>query len=271
MAQRIALYNDKGGVGKSTLTTMLADGLAVYHKQRVLVIDFDCQAATSRMLIGYHGVKAAADEGKRLPDLLDTLLSPVSTRHQKEAVNEKQFIIQRASDVEEAHINGVLDIIPSGGRLFDEASRHKLAKRPSKNKAELRVLLQDSLGTYLDKLDSSYDIILMDCPAHISLYAFVAVGLANYVIVPTPLENLCLTALPELFRWLSTQFSLGAVDGFDQDYAASKGDKGGVILCGLLASHSDPLEALQFAEGLLDPRAAFVECLGEEGRFVLGV
>ena len=61
------------------------------------------------------------------------------------------------------------------------------------------------------------------------------------------------------------------MDGFDQDYAAGKGDKGGVILCGLLASHGAPLKAIQFAECLLDARAAFIEYLGEEGWLFLGV
>ena len=38
-----------------------------------------------------------------------------------------------------------------------------------------------------------------------------------------------------------------------------------------LASHGDPLKAFQFAEYLLDTGAAFVECLDEEDRLVLGV
>ena len=65
--------------------------------------------------------------------------------------------------------------------------------------------------------------------------------------------------------------ALDPVDGFDQDCAAGQGDKGGVILCGFLASHGDPLKALEFAECLLDTGAAFVECLGEEDRLLLGV
>ena len=64
---------------------------------------------------------------------------------------------------------------------------------------------------------------------------------------------------------------LGPVDGFDQDHAAGKSDKGGVVLCGFLASQGDALKALEFAECLLDPRAAFIEYFGEEGRLVLGI
>ncbi|MGA9550473.1 MAG: hypothetical protein WBS14_22820 [Rhodomicrobium sp.] len=40
--------------------------------------------------------------------------------------------------------------------------------------------------------------------------------------------------------WEINDSVLGPVDGFDQDYAAGQGDKGGVVLCGFLASHGDP-------------------------------
>ena len=40
---------------------------------------------------------------------------------------------------------------------------------------------------------------------------------------------------------------------------------------GLLASHGDPLEAFELADGLLDAGAAFIQYLGEESRLLLGV
>ena len=45
------------------------------------------------------------------------------------------------------------------------------------------------------------------------------------------------------------------MDGFDQDQGASESDEGGVAFGGLLAAHGDALEALQLADGLLDPGA----------------
>jgi hypothetical protein len=43
------------------------------------------------------------------------------------------------------------------------------------------------------------------------------------------------------------------VDGFDQDQAARNAGKGGRAFRGLVATHRDTLEALEFALGLLDP------------------
>jgi len=61
------------------------------------------------------------------------------------------------------------------------------------------------------------------------------------------------------------------VDGFDQDQPASKSDEGTIAVGGLLAAEGDALEALQFADGLLDAGAGSVEYFWEEGRSGLGI
>ena len=70
MPKCLAIYNSKGGVGKTTTAVMLAEGLAVFHKLRVLVMDFDCQASASRMLIGDEGIEYAILNQKTLPNAL---------------------------------------------------------------------------------------------------------------------------------------------------------------------------------------------------------
>src|SRR5438552_18918512 len=52
----ISIYNNKGGVGKSTLTVGLAEFLAANKKQQVLVIDLDAQASSSGALLGRQAV-----------------------------------------------------------------------------------------------------------------------------------------------------------------------------------------------------------------------
>ena len=58
--------------------------------------------------------------------------------------------------------------------------------------------------------------------------------------------------------------ALGRVDGFDQDEAEGERDEGTVIARSLLATKGDALEALEFADGLLDARPRFVEDFREE-------
>ena len=55
----IAVSNRRGGVGKTTVTMMLAYGLAVTGQQKVLVIDLDPQSSTSTVLMGGEKLKEA--------------------------------------------------------------------------------------------------------------------------------------------------------------------------------------------------------------------
>jgi chromosome partitioning protein len=55
----VSIYNNKGGVGKSTLTVGLAEFLAANRKKSVLVIDLDAQASSSGVLLGGPEVNRA--------------------------------------------------------------------------------------------------------------------------------------------------------------------------------------------------------------------
>ena len=61
------------------------------------------------------------------------------------------------------------------------------------------------------------------------------------------------------------------MDGFDEDEAESKGDKGAIVLGCLLAAERKALEALELAHGLLDARTPPVEGSRKELRPVPGI
>jgi len=49
---KIAMFNNKGGVGKTTLTCNLASHFAKNHNKRVLVIDCDPQCNATQLIMG---------------------------------------------------------------------------------------------------------------------------------------------------------------------------------------------------------------------------
>jgi len=61
------------------------------------------------------------------------------------------------------------------------------------------------------------------------------------------------------------------VDGFNEHETAGETDDGGIAYVCLFAAHGDPLEALEFADRLLDPRPEFVETFWKETAPMLGV
>ena len=70
MATRVCVGNRQGGVGKSTVTMMLAHALAILGKKRVLVIDLDTQCNSSFAMIGSARWREAAEEKATLAEYM---------------------------------------------------------------------------------------------------------------------------------------------------------------------------------------------------------
>jgi pilus assembly protein CpaE len=73
----VALFNPKGGVGKTTIATNVAACLQIWHNQRVLLIDADTVSGHIQTSLGIDRVQSVADswdendgnQGPSLPDL----------------------------------------------------------------------------------------------------------------------------------------------------------------------------------------------------------
>ena len=75
MTKFIAVSNRRGGVGKTTVTMMLAYGLSVGRRQKVLVVDLDAQASTSIVMMGHQRWRAAREAHRTTSALLTQIVS----------------------------------------------------------------------------------------------------------------------------------------------------------------------------------------------------
>jgi cellulose biosynthesis protein BcsQ len=158
MAVRLAVANLKGGVGKSTTTLFLAEGLALFHDLRVLVVDLDPQSNTSFMLLSRDGLDAAENAGRTLPQFLVDIEGSAKI---KQPIHS--YICADVSDVSDLHGRpGRVDVLPSVPRLwFVETLVEKKSYMQNVDPgAELRL----TLGRYLHPVDHLYDLIIFDCP-----------------------------------------------------------------------------------------------------------
>ena len=214
MPTRLAIYNSKGGVGKTTTAVMVADGLAHFQGLRVLVMDFDRQASASKMLIGKDGIEDATLNKKTLLDVLGAFLS-------KEH-NINKYIYTGASDLIELRDtkeDNKLDMIPSIGIMHDELSDLEQSLQSTMPEAPLDVIMHKHFDAVLKKLDKFYDIVIIDCPAGQSPYALAAIRLADHMIAPTVLEENSLGVLSDLFTFL------------EDDMGVDPKNKVGVLMC----------------------------------------
>ena len=142
----IALFNQSGGVAKTTLTQNLGYHLAQKKKQRVLLVDMDPQAS----LTTFMGLE---------PDELS------------ESVHSS-IIDSKPLPIYSQLIHG-MSLVPTDINLA--ASEMQLASAISR---EYR------LKNALAKVADDYDTILIDCPPSLGLLSIISLTAATHILVP---------------------------------------------------------------------------------------
>jgi cellulose biosynthesis protein BcsQ len=162
----ITVFNNKGGVGKTTTTINLAAALNKLGK-RVLLIDIDAQANLTTGL-GIDPLEDIEEQGKK--DITHLLTNP---RVQLEDV----VIRKQWDDIE-------LDIVPSHIRLSD--MEQELVTTP-----DIDRVLTKRLKKHLEQ----YDYVLIDPPPSFGKANTIALMASSAVLIPTQLTPYPVRAL----------------------------------------------------------------------------
>ncbi len=155
-ALSVCIYNNKGGVGKTTTLINLA-GVLAKHGKKVLIVDFDSQADTTLSLKLSPGQVCLSD------CLIDTRLNIQDTV-------VPFTVITRGRTVH------IFDVIPSDSGL-ERYTESDVAAKIQKQIARLR----DLLRVFVDK----YDYILIDCPTQWLFFSQSGVYASDVVLIPT--------------------------------------------------------------------------------------
>ncbi|MEG4810873.1 AAA family ATPase [Microcoleus sp. F8-D3] len=158
----IAVYHNKGGVGKTTTVVNLAAALSK-EGNRVLVIDLDSQANTT------FATGLVKFEDEEQDDLKDSNILQVLQSEDFYSIAE----VARKSNF----CNPAIDVIPSHiDLMYYETELNQLDYS--------RMILIQKLAEVQDK----YDIVLIDTPPSLNFYARVALIAADYLIIPSDLK-----------------------------------------------------------------------------------
>ncbi len=173
----IAIYHNKGGVGKTTVSTNLAAALSK-RGFRILLIDIDAQA-NSTFATGL--VKFQFEEEDDLRDRnVYHLINSADTNFIHEIVRESQYFSDPEIAVIPAHIN-----------LIDKQS-------------ELTTIMasRTRLADKLNRVKNNYDVVIIDTPPSRDIYAEAALMTADYLIIPSDLKPFANQGLPTVKNFI---------------------------------------------------------------------
>lgn len=144
----ICLYNQKGGVGKTTISVMLAD---YFDKKgvKILLIDLDQQANLSQSYFDYEDIRGSSTLYNYLED--KTPLTKCIKSY-----------------------NENIDVLPADIRL---------SRKDNYDLDELDSLRADFLPVF-----KKYQVIIIDCPPSLSAMSKFGLLLSNYVFIPVILS-----------------------------------------------------------------------------------
>lgn len=172
----LAVANRKGGVGKSTVTTMLAHGFAAIGEQRVLVVDLDTQCNSSIILTGGEKWDWARRNGKTVAKYFDEKLD-------RPRLSPEGFILNNVGDIDAPA--GALSVLSGSLDLEDteNAFLHNRARcGQDLQTAEEGVISR--LAAMLAGFADAFDVVIFDCPPGLTFATRAALRLVHKVIVP---------------------------------------------------------------------------------------
>ncbi|MEH2045594.1 AAA family ATPase [Nostoc sp.] len=178
LMKTIAIYHNKGGVGKTTVAVNLAAALSKKGK-RVLLIDIDSQANTT-FATGLIKFQFEEDDNLRERNVYHLLES-----------GDFNFIpeVVRTSDY---FNNPEIDVIPSHITLIEY-----------QDKLNKILASRSRLVTKLKRVENNYDIVIIDTPPSRDLYAEVALIASDYLIIPSDLKPFANQGLPTVKNFVN--------------------------------------------------------------------
>lgn len=158
----IAIYHNKGGVGKTTTVVNLAAALSKKGK-RVLVIDLDSQANTT------FATGLVKFEDEEFDDIEKNNIFHVLESEDYSSIED----VARTSNFS----NPSIDVVPSHISLMD--------KEEDLNRLDYSRMI---LVQKLKDVSHKYDVVIIDTPPSLNFFARVALIACDFLIIPSDLK-----------------------------------------------------------------------------------
>lgn len=181
MAKSIVIGNQKGGVGKSTCSILIAVMLGQggidkkSKKQRVLVVDLDSQRNLSLFFLGFLGM--GINRNNTLP--VNPNCEEGLAYNMADVISGEPFIPYE-TEYENVHI------LPNAGNIDDLRGQLSGDKVGKQNVIDA---LTEILRTFLDIINDEYDVVIFDTPPSLTFPQLASFNVSDYGLLVTKLEH----------------------------------------------------------------------------------
>jgi chromosome partitioning protein len=184
----IAIFNTKGGTGKSAVTVFLADFLCSEFKKRVLVIDLDWQNSSSVALLGEDVLQGRFAENVSLTRMMDSTLQGI---HDKSLV--ESYLTERPAIEGRGKHKYLrrLHVVAAKREHWHEMDDY-LRRAAASGKTDHNLLRMT-----LSPIEKDFDICLIDFPGNeVGPLARVALAASDWWLFPTNPDRVANRATP---------------------------------------------------------------------------
>jgi cellulose biosynthesis protein BcsQ len=192
--------NNKGGVGKTTLTGNIAAFFALELEKRVLIIDCDPQCNITQFVLGdtrtielYWPEAASKDDPK-----VKTVLDVVQPMLDGDATINKTV---KPMGVKTNRFG--VDLLPGHPRfsLFEDPLSSAWTELPSGKAGGFRVT--NWLRSYLDSVKDSYDLAFVDVSPSLGALNRSVLLSSDYFVTPLGADAFSLLGIRNISRWMA--------------------------------------------------------------------
>lgn len=227
----LSFFNNKGGVGKTTLTGNIAAYFALELEKKVLVIDCDPQCNITQYILGddktidIYWPKSGSKDSTKVRTVLD-VVQPI--------IDGDASISKSVRAIRSDQNRFGVDLLPGNPRfsLFEDQLSQAWSDIPSGKAGGFRIT--NWLRSYLSYLDDQYDIVFVDVsPSLGALNRSILLSCDNF-LTPLGADAFSLLGVRNISRWIqgwieyyqvgleqSDRLNPGALAKFNVDHTIS--------------------------------------------------
>ena len=197
----IAMFNNKGGVGKTTLTNNIASYIADVHQKRVLLIDCDPQCNSTQLLMGEEFANKLywKQESPEYVTTISQILQPIE--------DGDSDISSNIVPIKSSQTRFNIDLIPGSPKFSIIEDRLGAAWHDLKG-GDIGGIRKTNWNHFLiEKVKANYDFIFFDLgPSLGSINRSVLIG-CDYFLTPMGTDIFSILGIRNIAEWLNSWLS----------------------------------------------------------------